>query len=135
MRKITIVNKIMKLKIHMIILLQYIWYILQRQLMILIPFQEFIILLQKFTRLITLWVLLVRVFNLILIFTYFVDIILLHLVLGLTVGDLFSNAIDQEQGNTIINYYGPSSSEALSLNGYNDHQMKVKKDIPSSFNM
>jgi hypothetical protein len=45
---------------------------------------------------------------------------------------LLSNASDQEQGNTIVNYYGPSSSEALSLHGYNAHQTKVKKDIPSS---
>jgi hypothetical protein len=53
----------------------------------------------------------------------------------LLVGHLFSNVVDQEQGNTIINYYGPSSSEALSPHGYNAHQTKVKKDIPSSFNM
>jgi hypothetical protein len=26
---------------------------------------------------------------------------------GGNVGHLFSNAIDQEQGNTIVNYYGP----------------------------
>jgi hypothetical protein len=48
-------------------------------------------------------------------------------------GHLFSNAIDQEQGNTIVNYKGPSSSEALFPHGYNDHQTKVMKDIPSSF--
>jgi hypothetical protein len=51
------------------------------------------------------------------------------------VGHLFSNTVDQEQGNTIVNYYGPSSSEALSPNGNNAHQTKVKKDTPSSFNM
>jgi hypothetical protein len=34
---------------------------------------------------------------------------------------LFSNAMDQEQGNTIVNYYGPSSSEILSLHEYNAH--------------
>jgi hypothetical protein len=35
------------------------------------------------------------------------------------VGHLFSNAEYQEQGNTIINYYGPSSSEVLSPHGHN----------------
>jgi hypothetical protein len=54
---------------------------------------------------------------------------------GANVGQLFSNAIDQEQGNTIVNFYGPSSSEALFSHGYNAHQTKVKKDIPSSFDM
>jgi hypothetical protein len=54
---------------------------------------------------------------------------------GANVGHLFSNAMNQEQGNTIVNYCGPSSSEALSPRGYNVHQTKVKKDIPSSFNM
>jgi hypothetical protein len=51
------------------------------------------------------------------------------------VGHLFSNAIDQEQDNTIVNYYGPSSFEALSPHGNNAHQTKVKNDSPSSFNM
>jgi hypothetical protein len=51
------------------------------------------------------------------------------------VGHLFSNVVDQEQGNTIVNYYRPSSFEALSPHGYNAYQTKVKKDIPSSFNM
>jgi hypothetical protein len=37
------------------------------------------------------------------------------------VGHLFSNVVDQEQGNTIVNYYEPSSSEALSPHGYNAH--------------
>jgi hypothetical protein len=54
---------------------------------------------------------------------------------GTNVVHLFSNVMVQEQGNTIINCYGPSSSEALSPHGYNTHQTKVKKDIPSSFNM
>jgi hypothetical protein len=52
-----------------------------------------------------------------------------------TVVHLFSNVVDQEQGNTIVNYYRPSSSEALSPYGYNAYQTKVRKDIPSSFNM
>jgi hypothetical protein len=51
------------------------------------------------------------------------------------VGYLFSNVVGQDQDNTIVNYYGPSSSEALSPHGYNARQTKVKKDIPSSFNM
>jgi hypothetical protein len=52
--------------------------------------------------------------------------------LSLIVVYLFLNSMNQEQDNTIVNYYGPSSSEALSSHGYNAHQMKVKKDIPSS---
>jgi hypothetical protein len=32
---------------------------------------------------------------------------------GANVGHLFSNAMNQEQGNTIVIYYRPSSSEAL----------------------
>jgi hypothetical protein len=51
------------------------------------------------------------------------------------VGHLFSNAIYQEQGNTIVNHYRPSSPEALFPHGHNAHQKKVKKDIPSSFNI
>jgi hypothetical protein len=35
------------------------------------------------------------------------------------VGHLFSNVVYQEQGNTIVNYYGPSSSEVLSPHGHN----------------
>jgi hypothetical protein len=54
---------------------------------------------------------------------------------GGNVGHLFSNVVDQEQGNTIVNFYGPSSPEALFPHGYNAHQTKVMKDIPSSFNM
>jgi hypothetical protein len=54
---------------------------------------------------------------------------------GANVGHLFSNVVGQEQGNTIVIYYRPSSSEALSPHGYNAHQTKVKKDIPSSFNI
>jgi hypothetical protein len=53
----------------------------------------------------------------------------------LSVGHLFSNVVDQEQGNTIVNFYGPSSSQALFPHGSDAHQTKVKKDIPSSFNM
>jgi hypothetical protein len=37
------------------------------------------------------------------------------------VGQLFSNVVGQEQGNTIVDYYGPSSSEALSPHWYNAH--------------
>jgi hypothetical protein len=44
-----------------------------------------------------------------------------YLLGGLHVDHLFSNAVDQEQGNTIVNYYGPSSSEALSSHGNNAH--------------
>jgi hypothetical protein len=54
---------------------------------------------------------------------------------GANVGHLFSNVVYQEQGNTIVSFYGPSSFDALSPHGYNAHQMKVKKDIPSSINM
>jgi hypothetical protein len=39
---------------------------------------------------------------------------------GTNVGHLFSNAINQEQGNTIVNGRSPSSFEALSPLGYND---------------
>jgi hypothetical protein len=53
---------------------------------------------------------------------------------GANVGHLFSNVVGQEQGNTIVNYYIPSSSDALFPHGYNAHQTMVKKDIPSSFN-
>jgi hypothetical protein len=51
------------------------------------------------------------------------------------VGYLFSDTMNQEQGNTIVNYSRSLSSEALSPHGYNAHQTKVKKDIPSSFNI
>jgi hypothetical protein len=40
---------------------------------------------------------------------------------GTNVGYLFSNVVGQEQGNTIVNYYGPSSSEVLSPHRYNTH--------------
>jgi hypothetical protein len=40
---------------------------------------------------------------------------------GANVDHLFSNVVDQEQDNTTVNYYGPSSSEALSPHGYNAH--------------
>jgi hypothetical protein len=49
----------------------------------------------------------------------------------LNVGHLFSNVVDQEQDNTIVNLYRPSSYKALFPHGYNAHQTKVKKDIPS----
>jgi hypothetical protein len=52
---------------------------------------------------------------------------------GANVGHLFSNVVDQEQGNTIVKDQGPSSSEALSPLGYNDLQTKIMKDVPSSF--
>jgi hypothetical protein len=38
---------------------------------------------------------------------------------GANVGHLFSDVVYQEQGNTIVNYYGPSSSEVLSLHEHN----------------
>jgi hypothetical protein len=44
------------------------------------------------------------------------------------VGHLFSNAVSQEQGNTIVNRYRPSSPEALFPYGYNASRTKVKKD-------
>jgi hypothetical protein len=46
----------------------------------------------------------------------------------MSVGHLFSNAMDQEQGNTIVKDWG-----ALSPFWYNDLQTKVMKDIASSF--
>ena len=49
------------------------------------------------------------------------------------VGHLFSNTVNQEQGNTIVKGQGPLSFEALSTLGYNDLQTKVMKDMPSSF--
>jgi hypothetical protein len=52
---------------------------------------------------------------------------------GANVGHLFSNVVSQVQGNIIVNYNRPSSSEVLSPHGYNTHQTKVEKDIPSSF--
>jgi hypothetical protein len=54
---------------------------------------------------------------------------------GANVVHLFSNAVDQERGNTIVNYYGPSSSEALPPHGSNAHQTKVERDLPSSLNI
>jgi hypothetical protein len=50
-----------------------------------------------------------------------------------SVDHLFSNVVSQEQGNTIVNYNRPSSSEVLSTHGYNIHQTKVEKNIPISF--
>jgi hypothetical protein len=46
---------------------------------------------------------------------------------GANVGHLFSNAMNQEQGNTIVNYYGPSSFEALFPHRCNAHQTKDKR--------
>jgi hypothetical protein len=54
---------------------------------------------------------------------------------GANVGHLFSNATGSKQGNTIVNCYGPSSSEALSPHRYNAHRTKDKKYVPSSFNV
>jgi hypothetical protein len=39
---------------------------------------------------------------------------------GANVGHLFSNDVNQEQGNTIVKSRGPSSFKALSALGYND---------------
>jgi hypothetical protein len=52
---------------------------------------------------------------------------------GANVGHLFSNAINQEQGNIIVNGKRPSSFKALFPLRYNDLQTKVMKDTPSSF--
>jgi hypothetical protein len=54
------------------------------------------------------------------------------LEVGANVVHLFSNAVNQEQGNTIVKDQGPSSSKTLSPFGYNDLWTKVMKDIPSS---
>jgi hypothetical protein len=51
------------------------------------------------------------------------------------VGHLFLNVVDKEQDNTIVNYYGSSSCEALFPRENNAHQTKIKKDLPSSFNI
>jgi hypothetical protein len=51
---------------------------------------------------------------------------------GANVGDLFSNAMSQEQGNTKnVKRQSPSFLEALFPLGYNDFRTKVMKDIPS----
>jgi hypothetical protein len=48
------------------------------------------------------------------------------------VGDLFSNAMNQEQGNIeIVKCYNPSSFETLFPSGYNGFRTKVMKVIPS----
>ena len=48
------------------------------------------------------------------------------------VGDLFSNAMSQEQGNIEnVNRLSPSSFEALFPLGYNDFRTKVMKGVPS----
>jgi hypothetical protein len=44
---------------------------------------------------------------------------------GANVVHLFSNAVNEEQGNTIVNCKRPSSSKALSPHGYNIYQTKV----------
>jgi hypothetical protein len=56
------------------------------------------------------------------------------LEVGANVSHLFSNAVNQEQGNTIVKYKGPSSFEALSPHGHNYHETKVMKVMPSSSN-
>jgi hypothetical protein len=49
-----------------------------------------------------------------------------------SVGDLFSNAMNQEQCNIeIVKCYSPSSFEALFPSGYNGFRTKVMKVIPS----
>jgi hypothetical protein len=50
---------------------------------------------------------------------------------GANVGLLFSNVVNQEQGNTIVKGQGPSSFKVLSPLGYNNLQTKVMKDMPS----
>jgi hypothetical protein len=50
----------------------------------------------------------------------------LHSDERVTVGDLFSNARNQEQGNTkMLNIKYPSSAEALSPRGFNELRTKV----------
>ena len=50
---------------------------------------------------------------------------------GANVGDLFSNAMSQEQGNIEnVNRLSPSSYEALFPLGYNDFRTKVTKGEP-----
>ena len=49
---------------------------------------------------------------------------------GANVGDLFSNAMNQEQGNMMmLNIKYPSSAEALSLQGFNELRTKGIKII------
>jgi hypothetical protein len=48
------------------------------------------------------------------------------------VGHLFLNAMNQEQGNIIVNDNRPSSSETLLPQGCNARHTKVRNDIPSS---
>jgi hypothetical protein len=47
------------------------------------------------------------------------------LEVGANVGHLFSNVVNQEQGNTIVKGRGPSSFEVLYPLGYNNLQTKV----------
>jgi hypothetical protein len=47
-----------------------------------------------------------------------------------SVGDLFSNAMNQEQGNTkMLNIKCPSSAEALSPQGFNELRTKATNII------
>jgi hypothetical protein len=50
---------------------------------------------------------------------------------GANVGHLFTSVVNQEQGNIIVKDKEHSSSEALPPFGFNDHQTKVMKDMPS----
>jgi hypothetical protein len=50
---------------------------------------------------------------------------------GANFDHLFSNAVNQEQGNTIVKGQGPSFFEVLSSLGYNNLHTKVMKDMPS----
>jgi hypothetical protein len=52
---------------------------------------------------------------------------------GYNVGHLFSNVVNEEQGNTIVKHSGSSSFEALSPLRYNDLRTKVMKNVSSSF--
>jgi hypothetical protein len=49
----------------------------------------------------------------------------------IVVGHLFSNVVNQEQGNTIVKGQGPSSSRVLSPFGHNNLQTKVMKNMLS----
>jgi hypothetical protein len=49
---------------------------------------------------------------------------------GANVGHLFSNVVNQEQGNIIVKDEGPSSSEAFLPLRINEHRMKVMKGVP-----
>jgi hypothetical protein len=51
---------------------------------------------------------------------------------GANVGDLFSNASAEEQGNTMLIVKDLHPLKVLSPLGYNDLRTKFMKDIPSS---